>query len=550
MSTTVDSYDFVIVGSGGGGIVAAITAKAKGLNPLLVEKEPLIGGSSALSGGIVWLPNNPVMLREGQTDSTEAALTYIENFTKGVERITPPERRRRFVEEAPRVVAMLEELGMKFEYCAEYADYYTHLPGAHQTGRSLQADLFNLNELGEWKTKFRINPAAIPVRTSEGRHLFLMKRTMKGAEMATKLAARIAKEKVQGTKIVGSGGALMGRLLQIALRLRVEIWVDAPLKDFVVEDGKVVGVKTVKDGTEVSVAAPRGVLVSAGGFARNLEMRKKYLPQPTSIDWTKANPGDTGEAIEMMAGIGAETALMDQAWWIPTSIPPGADPIHNVADLSKPYGILVDAAGERFANESASYMEIGHAMYERHPKASTVPSWYIMDARHRNNYPWFRTPPGVTPPEWLSSGWMKRANTIEELATECGIDPAGLKATVERFNGFAKSGVDLDYHRGENAYAAYFGDPKVKPNSSLGPIEQPPFSAIPIWPGDGGTAGGVVADSHGRVLRPDGSPIEGLYAAGNCTAPVCGPYYTGAGCSIGASLVYGYIAALEAAGAE
>lgn len=547
MADIPSTYDFIIVGSGGGGIVAAITARARGLKVLLLEKEPLIGGSSALSGGIVWIPDNPVMKRDGQTDSIEQAMTYVDNFTKDVGHVSPPERRRAFLEAGPQMVDLLEKEGMAFEYCAEYADYYAHLPGGHQSGRSLQGDLFDLNELGEWKAKFRINPAALPVRTSEGRHLFLMKRTLKGAETAARLATRVAKEKVQGTKVVGSGGSLIGRLFQIALRMGTDVHVDAPLEAFLVEDGRVVGVRTTIAGEPVEVRATHGVLVAAGGFARNAEMRRQYQPQPSSAEWTKANPGDTGEAIRMMEGVGAELAYMEEAWWIPSSIPPGAEPIHNVADISKPYGILVDAAGNRFANESASYMEIGKAMYARNATASTTPAWYVMDARHRANYPWFRTPPGITPSEWTETGWMKQGKTIEALAEACGIDAAGLKASVERFNGFCKTGVDLDYHRGENAYARYFADPKVKPNGSLGPIEKGPFLAIPIWPGDGGTAGGVVADSHARVLKADGSLVPGLYATGNCTAPVYGPFYTGAGCSIGASFVGGYLAAMDAA---
>lgn len=515
----VSGYDFVIVGSGGGGVIAAITAKKNGLNPLVLEKTDRVGGSSALSGGIVWLPNNPVMRREGEVDSTEEALTYIRNFTQGVEDITSPARQRAFVEKGPELVTFLENLGMKFEYCREYADYYAHLPGGHDTGRSLQAALFNLKELGDWKDRFRLNPAAVPLRTSEGRHVFLMKRTAKGAETAAKMASRVAREKVTRTRIVGSGGALMGRLIRIALDLGVEFWTEAPMNALVQSDGRVTGVRTTRNGVEVEVDAPHGVLVAAGGFARNLEMRRKYLPKGQSVDWTKANPGDTGEAIEMMQDAGAGLGMMGEAWWIPSSIPPGSEPIHNVADLSKPYGILVDANGERFANESGSYMEIGKAMWERNKTASTLPAWYVMDARHRKYYPWFRTPPGVTPQEWVQSGWMKQAETIEGLAVECGVDPAGLAATVRRFNRFAAIGRDEDFGRGSNAYATYFADPKVKPNGSLGPIEQGPFQAIPIWPGDGGTAGGVLADEHGRVLRDDRTPIDGLFATGNCTAP-------------------------------
>jgi len=303
------------------------------------------------------------------------------------------------------------------------------------------------------------------------------------------------------------------------------------------------------DGVQVRVASPRGVLVAAGGFARNRAMRERYQPPPITDEWTKANPGDTGEVIGIMERAGAGLGMMHEAWWILSAIAPGEDPHHVVLEICKPFSMVVDAAGQRFANESASYMEIGQRALERNRTVSAVPAWCVMDARARKYYPWRTAPPGMTPPNWINSGWMKRADTIEGLAKACGIDPEGLQASVTRFNGFCRTGKDLDFQRGDNVYNRYYGDPTIKPNPCLGPIEEGPFLAVPLYPGDAGTCGGALINEHAQVLRPDGSVIPGLYAAGNSTASLSGPYYVGAGLSIGASSVFGYIAANQAIGA-
>jgi len=542
------AYDLIIVGSGAGALVAAVTAKAAGLQPLLIEKTELIGGSTALSGGILWLPNNPLMAREGIADSRAESISYLANFTRDDDLDSTPARRAAFVDAIPEMIAAMETQGMKYRNCPGYCDYYDHLPGGNAFGRSIQAELFNLNELGAWKSRFRRSPGAMPLATSEAQRLLLMKRTSAGAKMAAQLGARVAVQKVTRRDVVGSGGSLQGRMLQIALRMGVEIWTETMLLDLDMQNGKVVGAYLERAGEPVHVAASKGVLIAAGGFARNLKMREQYQPHPASDRWTKANPGDTGEVIQIMERAGAGLGMMDQAWWIQTLIFPETGPHHAVLETCKPHSIMVDASGSRFVNESASYMEIGNAMYERHKTVSAIPAWHVVDARYHRQYFYNTKPPGKIPEQWLSMGWMKQGATLAELAAACGVDPAGLEATVDRFNQFCRAGKDEDFARGDNVYNRYYGDPTVKPNPCLGTIEEGPFYAAPLVTGDAGTCGGALINEHAQVMRPDGSVIAGLYAAGNSTASLSGPYYAGAGLSIGASSVFGYIAARHMAG--
>lgn len=543
------AYDLIIVGSGAGALVAAVTAKAAGLQPLLIEKTELIGGSTALSGGILWLPNNPLMAREGIADSREESLNYLANFTRDDDLDSTPARRAAFVDAIPEMIAAMETQGMKYRNCPGYCDYYDHLPGGNASGRSIQAELFNLNELGAWKARFRRSAGAMPLATSEAQRLLLMKRTSAGAKMAAQLGTRVAIQKVTRRDVVGSGGSLQGRMLQIALRLGVEIWTETMLLDLDIQNGKVVGAHLERAGEPVHVAASKGVLIAAGGFARNLKMREQYQPHPASDRWTKANPGDTGEVIQIMERAGAGLGMMDQAWWIQTLIFPETGPHHAVLETCKPHSIMVDASGSRFVNESASYMEIGNAMYERNKTVPAIPAWHIVDARYHRQYFYNTKPPGKIPEQWLSMGWMKQGATLAELAAACGVDPDGLEATVDRFNQFCRAGKDEDFARGDNVYNRYYGDPTVQPNPCLGTIEEGPFYAAPLVTGDAGTCGGALINEHAQVMRPDGSVIEGLYAAGNSTASLSGPYYAGAGLSIGASSVFGYIAARHMVGA-
>ena len=540
-----DRYDIIVVGSGAGGLAAAITARLQGLRPLLIEKTSLLGGSSVLSGGVLWMPNNPLLARDGIADSREDSLRYLSNFVEAGDPASTPARREAFVDAVGPFVALLETQGMQYERCPDYSDYYEHLPGGHAAGRSLQAALFDANRLGSWKATLRPPSIPLPVRTSEGARLMRVGITLEGKVMAARIGARLVWSKLTGKALFGAGGALQGRMLEIALKLGVEIWTDTGLVDLDLRDGQVEGAHLLQDGKPLTLAATHGIIVTAGGFARNLAMREEHLQAPTTVEWTKANPGDTGDAIDAMARAGAALGWMDEAWWIMTFVANG-ETYQIVPELIKPHGMLVDASGQRFVNEARSYMEQGRAAYARNSVSRAIPAWMIMDSRHRKRYMFGYQPPGRMPKAWVANGWVRQDTTIAGLAHQCGIDPEGLERTVERFNGFCKTGVDTDFQRGDNAYAAYWGDPTNKPNPSLGSIAEPPFWAAPLVPGDVGTCGGAITDEHARVLREDGSPIEGLYAAGNCAAPLAGPYYAGAGLSIGASSVFGYLGALHA----
>ncbi|RAM66805.1 FAD-binding protein [Herbaspirillum rubrisubalbicans] len=558
------SYDLVIVGSGGGSMCAALMAKSLGKRALILEKQDKVGGSTGYSGGVWWIPNNHVMKRHGVDDSYERARQY---FDAAVDYDGPgssPQRREAFLRTGPKMVEFLEQHGMKFIYADGWSDYYDELPGGEPRGRSLMAELFNIHELGDWAPKLsRYKGPSMPAGSNEYPTLFLMKRTWAGKKKALAIGARMMYQKISGKELVANGAAIQGRMLQIALRSGIPLWTESLVKELVVENGRVTGVVVVREGREVRIEAKGGVLINAGGFSRNAAMRKQYQPQPSSADWTNANPGDTGEMIEAALALGAAVDCMDEAWWVVTSLgpeqslPEGARapdgtplPFMHHLDLSLPYSMMVDQDGQRFCDEAGAYMEIGQRMYRRQAETGrAVPAWVIMDSRQRQYYPWGTAMPGQIPQQWLDSGYLVKAGSIPELAQKTGIDLGGLQSTVERFNGFCRTGVDSDYGRGSRQFDRAHGDPTVKPNPNLGPIEQAPFYAVRIYPGDVGTAGGIVTDEFARVLRADGSWIEGLYATGNSTAGVSGRCYPGAGTSIGASFVFAYIAARHSAGA-
>lgn len=560
-----DTYDFVIVGSGGGSMCAALIAKSLGKKALIIEKQDKVGGSTGFSGGVWWIPDNPVMKRHGVADSYERARRYFDAAVTYTGPGTSPARREAFLRTGPQMVEFLEKYGMEFEYADGWSDYYDNLPGGEPRGRSLVAKLFDIGELGDWAPRLsRYKGFPLPANAHEFTDLLLVKRTWAGKKKAMQLAWRMLYQKLTGKELLGTGAAMQGRMLQIALREGLPIWTDTPVKDFVVDNGRVIGVIAQKEGREVRVRARDGVLINVGGFSRNAEMRRRYQPQPSSDRWTNANPGDTGEVIEAAIELGAAVDCMNEAWWVVTSLGPNeslpegavaADstplPFMHHIDLSLPYSIMVDQNGERFCDEAGAYMEIGQRMYERHSDTGkAVPSWVIMDSRQRQYYPWGTAPPGKIPKQWLESGYMIQVDSIDELARKCGIDVAGLRKTVERFNGFCRTGMDEDFGRGSRAFDRCHGDPTIKPNPNLGAIEKPPFYAVRMYPGDVGTAGGLVTDEHARVLKADGSVISGLYATGNSTASVMGRCYPGAGASIGASFVFGYIAARHAAGVQ
>ncbi|MDT3445787.1 MULTISPECIES: FAD-dependent oxidoreductase [unclassified Pseudofrankia] len=550
MSESEYTTDVVVVGSGGG-LCGALTAATSGLETLVIEKLPMIGGATAMSGGILWLPNNPLMQAEGVQDSLEEALEYFDAVVGDVGPASSPQRRLAYLTEGSNMVRFLQERGLRFERCEGYSDYHEGQPGIRggkARGRSIEPVVTDGRTLGDWFAKLMPGMTialGIVVKTREASILQAVKRRPRSMAAAVRVGARTAAGRVRRQKRLANGGALVAQTLKAVLDAGVTVWTGTPLVDLIVEDGRVVGVVATRDGETVRIRARHAVLLASGGFARNPEMRKRYGKQPNDGSWTIANPGDTGEAIEVAMKLGAAVDLMDEAWWLPASVQPNGRPSMHNSERSEPGSIVVDKAGKRYFNEADSYMAAGRAMYAHNTDGGSIPSWLVIDSRHRARYLFaFRT---NTPDEWLTSGYMKKADTLEELARACGIDPAGLVETVARFNSFAVQGTDPDFHRGEGGHERYQGDYGNKPNASLGPVAKPPFYAVELYPGDVGTSGGLLSDEYARVLDTNGQPIPGLYAAGNCTASVMGRSYPGAGASIGASFVFSYIGMKHAA---
>ena len=545
------TYDFVVIGSGAGSMVAGMIMRRAGKSVLILEKDPLVGGTTARSGGIMWIPNNPVMKADGVQDSHDKALTYL-NAVVGDPEDSPGstlQRRSTFVSEAPKMVEFLVEQGLKFRRIKSWPDYFDELPGGIAVGRTLSVDLFDINKLGPWKDKLRPGFSTIPMRMEEGLRVL-----GRAGPWAAKLAMltiglRITLARITGKQLINCGRALQGRLLQAALREGVEFQLSAPVKELVLEDGAVKGVLAEIEGEPVRIRARLGVLLNAGGFGHNQSMRDQYMPG-TSEGWSLTSPTDTGEMIQEAVRIGAVTAQMDSTAGAQLTIPPD-----NTGDflpqmqmnIAKPHAMLVDQTGVRYQNEGGSYSTFTRNMMNRHKVAPAVPSWMILDSDYTRQYMLAGTLPGSPQREkWVRSGFLRKGDTIEALAKACDIDPAVLKQTVERFNGFARNGRDEDFGRGDRVYDRWLGDASHRPSPALGTIAKAPFYALPIYPGDVGTLGGVVTDERARVLREDGKAIPGLYATGASTASVMGSSYAGAGSSIGPTMTWGYVAAKDA----
>lgn len=565
MSTPADEvFDIVIVGSGGGAMVAALVAKERGLSAVILEKQSRIGGSTAYSGGVLWIPDNPLMRREGVTDSLDDARKYLNNLVEDAPGSTP-EKREAYLRTGPELVQFLEDHGMQWRRPADYPDYYSLVPGASTRTRSITVKRFDINRLGSAKDKLLLWPGGyMPMAPDELGKMVMAKRTIAGKLMGLKMVAILRLQKLLGREYHARGTALQARMLEIAIANGIDIRTDSGATDLIEESGRVAGVVVQSPTGETKrVLARRGVLLNTGGFSRNAAMRAQHHPAPSTTAFTLANKGDTGEMLAAAMKLGAAVDSMDQVIWSPVSAGPDETlpdeamakdgqrlPISHTWNISCPHAILVDSDGNRFANEAGSYMEIGQRQYRRQEETGkAIPAWAILDQRHRNRYVWGPVI-GPTPKKWLDSGYMIKADTLEELAGKCGIDPTGLLATVERFNGFCLAGRDADFGRGDQAFDRTHGDPTVKPNPNLGTIEKGPFYAVRIHPGDVGTVGGLVTDPDALVLRPDGSPIWGLYAIGNTAASVFGSGYPGGGTSIGGSFIFGYRAARAMAQAK
>lgn len=538
-------YDVVVVGSGAAALTAAVTAAESGKKVLVVESTDKFGGSTAMSGGGAWLPNNHLMAQNSNPDSYDAVRTYMDAVIADVGPASSKERRDAFATHAPKVAKYLEGLGFEWSYGKGYADYHPEEPGGNAAGRSIEGKMFNFKKLDPaLRSQIRAG-VPIPMYTHEVGLFMRAFRSLKGFGKAVQIIGL----RTIGGRIIGKhwytcGQSMVGQLLHLASQRNVELWASSPLVDLIIEDDTVTGVVVERVGKRQKITATDGVIIGGGGFAQNQEMREEYLPSPSNQAWSSANPGDQGNPIKIAMAAGADVAIMDDAWWGPSSYDPDTKtPSFLVSERSFPHSMIVDASGKRFMNESASYVDCGHLQYEHNSKVAAIPGWMIMESRHRNSYPFGFALPRMTPQKMFDSGFFFKADTLEELAAKIGVDPQGLVLEAQKFSGYAKTGNDLDFSRGESAYDHVYGDPRVKPNPNLGAIEKGPFYATKIFPGDLGTKGGIMTDEHARALRADGSVIKGLYAAGNSSASVMGDRYPGPGSTIGPAMTFGYLAA-------
>lgn len=552
-----DIFDVVIVGSGSGALVAALRAADLGLRPIVLEKEMRYGGTSAFSGGFVWIPDHGLV--ENRDDSREKALTYLRSVCTQADesRITA------YVDTAPQMLRYLMERGVCFSPFEAYPDYFPEAPGACP-GRGVMATPFDGKQLGQHFFTLRQQP----------NHFKLFDRysvdPLEGGQLAargpgwTKTFARILwrywsdlgwrLRTAQDSRLT-MGNALIGRLRRGLIQSGVDVRLGYSVDRLIQEGGRVVGVEAVHLGRRKRIISRGGVIIAAGGFEQNQEMRSRYFEFPTDTK-NSASPrgGNTGAVLRAAMEIGADTDLLDEAWWSPTLVMP-VQKAANVEvtntltfDYSRPHSLCVNRNGVRFVNEGVSYDEFGQAMRaDARATSANIPCWFIFDQQFRCKFSFgeFRSsvifPDRRVPEAWWDT-YFFRAETIEQLAAKIEVPAAALSATVARMNEFAATGVDRDFGRGESAYDRFAGDPKIQPNPSLGTIDKAPFYAAAIQLGDLGTKGGLKVDQFARVLSRSNGVISGLYAIGNASASVFGNKYPGAGATLGPSMVFGYIA--------
>lgn len=560
------AVDVLVVGSGAGGMTAALTASASGLDVLLIEKSSKYGGSTALSGGGIWVPGAPAQRREGYVPDPESVVGYLRQITDG---LVAEARLRQYVESAPRMLEFLERLSpwLEFVWKPGYADYYPELPGGSALGSTINVPPIDLRVLGGDESRLlqplALAPKGIWLGPKELRSFYRIRQSWAGKAVLLKLIARMVRARVFDERIAAIGQSLVARL-RLAMRERgIPLWLDTPLVELLTDtDGSVTGALVERHGTRQRIRARGGVILATGGFDHDLAWRKEHLPVLQSAggqDWSFGNPAAMGDGIRAGQAVGAAADLLDEAWWFPAIQWPDGRMQFMLNERMMPAQFIVNGAGMRFINEAAPYMDFGHAMIEGQKSGVThIPCWLITDHRSFNRYvvaghlpipkiPGAPVPTGrKIPKAWLDSGVVKAASSWDEIADKIDVPPEQLRFTAARFNELARKGHDDDFNRGDSVYDNYYGDPTL-PNPNLYPLGDPPYYAFQIVLGDLGTSGGLRTDEYARVLRPDDTVVPGLYAAGNASAPVMGRSYAGAGATIGPAMTFGFVAAKHVA---
>lgn len=560
------SVDVLVVGSGNGGLTAALSCYEMGTKDVLViEKADLVGGTSATSGGGVWIPCNRYAKAAGAQDSFEDAKTYLKNTTP--EGDVPEEMVDAYLRNGPKMVDFLHErTDVRYETLEHYPDYYTNVDGSRTGHRSMEPERFDSSLLGDDVKKLR--PSHHMMRLFDRIYFTQVEAallTVQGPgwiKLTMRLLLSYALDFgwwLRGHRLgrhICTGAAGVARLWYSMKKRNMPIWLNTAMKQLVDEDGRVVGVVVEKEGKTLRIQARKGVVLAAGGFEQNQDMREQYLPKPTDKSWSGGVQTNTGDALREGLRLGAATRLINGAWWCTTiSVPGEPAPRLSVMEKSYPGSCMVNMKGKRFANESQNYMAFQKELFRVHSDDNPcVPMYQVFDARFRRDYivgPMMTAqlkPDWTIPKEWFDTKLVGKANTIRELAEQLGIDPDGLEDTVNKMNDYAKTGKDPEFGRGDSAYDRYYGDPRFQPNPCLGAIDEAPYYAIRVDAGDFGTQGGLATNPNAQVLKNDsGEPIAGLYAIGNCSAAVL-PTYPGPGSTLGPAMTFGYQAAKHITG--
>ena len=550
--------DVLVVGSGAGGLVAAINAADAHGDVLVIEKANEFGGTSATSGGGIWIPNSDLARAAGQVDSEEEAFAYIRPQSAPN---VPDAAIRAFVRQAPNMLRWLHANTPVRYDSIPYPDYHVEYEGGKPGFRTHLPRDFDGRDLGDDILKLRSpSPAAslggiINWSFMDTNYLLFRNKGWQKVlfrmlwAYATDLPHRFRSRKDRRLTL---GNSLVGGLW-VALRKRgIPVWLESPLVELIEEDGRVTGALVNHQGSETRIGVRRGVILAAGGFERNAAMREKFLPGSADPTISGSQVNNTGDSIRAAEKIGVALRNMQSSWCAPVFRVPGEDRARlSSIERALPGSIMVNRQGRRFLNEAASYHVVGQKMIEGEARGEgTSPAWFVFDATFRAKYPAGALWPIL--PDWLQlkgvRETMKKAATVEALAKAIGVPAENLKATLTRFNADARTGVDSEFDRGGPAYDRLYGDPKVTPNPTLAPIDKAPFYALPIYGGDIGTNGGIVTDEYARAVDVDGDVVGGLYAVGNNAASVMGESYPGAGVTLGPAMTFGYVAGRHAMG--
>lgn len=544
-------YDVIVVGTGGGALLSALRAHDLGMKVLVIEKSDQYGGTSATSGGALWIPLN------GEApDSYESAFTYMKAAASGT---TTDIKIRAYLDSAKDMIRYInEKTALRYRVNADYADYYQDIPGAVDTGRAMEPDPFNGALLREEIHNLRpTHPGAtlmgigmtIPesniIATKAPGWLWTVLKIVLGYYLD--LPWRF---KTKRDRRLCLGNALIGGLRHAMLERNIPLWLNCPLESLIHEDGRITGIIARRKRSPVTLRARRGVILAAGGFERNQAMRDQYHTQPSRQEWSctpkNLNTGDTIRAAET---IGAKLENMQMIWGTPTVRSPNAlQQGQQAVFAERGFGgsIAVNKQGRRFVNESISYDRFVEAMYFDHAKTGgCIPAWIILDAKYRKNCPLgpllpaSALPDSKIPKEWFGD-FLFKDDTLEGLARQIGVDSVGLVESVKKNNTYAKTGEDLDFHRGESAHDRYWTIKGAGPNPCLVTIDQAPYYAVRVDPGDTGTKGGPAVTEDAQVLDQSKTPIPGLYCIGNNAAAPLGRVYGGAGGTLGPAMVFGY----------